>query len=323
MKKTRDFHVRSNCAGMTLYHFLKKVMPHNRSAGIIALIKDGCVQVNGKSRGANDSLRNGDFVSVGMEALEIASKQRKVDHLEVLYRDEALVCVNKPAGLSVIPDRRQEGKTAVQICREMFEADNLHPRPVHRLDKWTSGVLVLALKKEYVAPLGDLFAKRKLEKTYLAFVRGRPDPVSGTIDAPIGPDSKRMIRMLVNARKAKPAITRYSIIEYWEGTSLLEVHPETGRTHQIRVHLSHIDHPVLCDSLYGGGDTIYLSDFKLDYKLGKNRKERPLLSRHALHAHSITFPSPATGQEITVKSGLPKDLEVLRKKLGQYAPPLD
>jgi RluA family pseudouridine synthase len=308
---------------MTLYHFLMKVMPHVRSAGISELIKNGCVQVNGKFRGANDSLRNGDFVSVEMEALEITSKQRKIERLEVLYRDEAVVCVNKPAGLSVIPDRRQEGKTAVQVCREMFGSENLHPRPVHRLDKWTSGVLVLALKKEYVAPLGDLFAERKVEKTYLAFVRGRPDPVSGTIDAPIGPDAKRMTRMVVNARKAKPAITHYSILEHFEGASLLEVHPETGRTHQIRVHLSHIDHPVLCDSLYGGGDAVYLSDFKLDYKLGKNRKERPLLSRHALHAHRITFPSPATGQEITVKADLPKDLEVLRKKLGQYAPPLD
>jgi RluA family pseudouridine synthase len=323
MKKTRDFHVRSNCSGMTLYHFLKKVLPRNRSGGITGLIQDGCVEVNGVIRGADDSLRSGDFVSVDAQALEVASKQVKIQRLEILYQDDAVVCVDKPAGLSVIPDRRQEGKTAVQICREMFAKEKLHPRPVHRLDKWTSGVLVLALKKEYVQPLGDLFAERKVQKTYLAFVRGRPDPASDVIDAPIGPDAKRMTRMLVGANKCKPAVTRYAMLQHWDGASFLEVKPETGRTHQIRVHLAHIGHPVLCDSLYGGGDAVYLSEFKLDYKLGKDRKERPLLSRQALHAHMITFPSPATGREVTMKKELPKDLEVLRKKLDQYAEPLD
>ena len=117
---------------------------------------------------------------------------------------------------------------------------------------------------------------------------------------------------------SKPAISRYRILKAWQGFALVEVRPETGRTHQIRVHLSHINHPILCDSLYGGGDAFYLSEFKLDYRLGRGKKEQALLSRQALHAAEISFPSLNTGQAIRVKAPLPHDLAVVQKKLEQY-----
>jgi RluA family pseudouridine synthase len=322
MVKYRDFHVRPGCAGITLYHFLKRVLPRKHSSTAAVLIREGAVEVNGVPTSNDMPLKTGDLVSVDTEILEAAAKRPSKHTLEVLFRDEAVICVNKPAGVSVIPDRRQVGKTAVQMLREMLKEEGFNPKPVHRLDKWTSGVLLLALQKEYVEELGRLFAEQKVEKTYYAFVRGRPHPASGTIEEPIGPDSKRMKRMVVGSKQAKPALTHYELKKRWEGFSLLEIKPKTGRTHQIRVHLSHIHHPILCDALYGGGDAFYLSELKINYRLGRGKTEKPLLSRQALHAGAIDFSTPATGQRVRVEAGLPHDLSVLAKKLEQYGEPL-
>jgi len=306
---------------MTLYHFLKKVLPGKHSTGVSELIRDGFVEINGKVLDDRKRLREGDFISIDVQAMQQAKKRRTADELDVLYRDEAMLCVAKPAGISVIPDRRQVGKTVVQICRDMMSKENLLPKPVHRLDKWTSGVLMLALEKRFVEPLGRLFSDRKVKKSYIAFVRGRPNPSSGVIEAPIGPDSNRMTRMEVGGSKAKPAITRYKTELAWQGFTSLMVMPETGRTHQIRVHLAHIGNPVLCDSLYGGGDTFFLSEIKLDYKLRKGKKEKPILSRQALHAFRLEFQSPASNKQVVVEAPLPKELDVLEKKLIRYSDP--
>jgi RluA family pseudouridine synthase len=321
MEKIREFHVRSNCAGITLYHFLRRVLPKSHSVDLTKIIEDGAVQVNDSASEPEARLKKGDYVTVIERAMRDAKVKPKFEALDVLFRDEAVICVLKPAGMSVIPDRRQVGKTAVQVCRQMLEGEKDHPRPVHRLDKWTSGVLVMALKKKYVEPMGKLFAERKVDKTYLAFVRGRPMESEGVIDEAIGPNARRMTRIIVGGKLAKPARTRYRTLCEWQGFSLLEVKIETGRTHQIRVHLSHIGHPILCDSLYGGGDALYLSELKLDYKLGRGKREKPLLSRQALHAGRIRFESPATGKAVEVEAPLPHDLEVVRKKLDRYAEP--
>lgn len=321
MEKIREFHVRTNCTGITVYHFLRRVLPRSHSINLTKIIEDGAVQVNDTPTDPEARLKRGDYVTVNEKAMKDAAVKPSFEALDTLYRDEALICVLKPAGMSVIPDRRQVGKTAVQICRQMLEGEDCTPRPVHRLDKWTSGALIMALQKKYVEPLGKLFAERKVNKTYLAIVRGRPIPDEGVIDEAIGPNDRRMTKIIVGGKLCKPAVTRFRTLCKWQGFSLVEAKPETGRTHQIRVHLSHIGHPILCDSLYGGGDAIYLSELKLDYKLGRGKREKPLLSRQALHAEKIRFVTPATGKEVEVKAPLPHDLEVVAKKLDRYAEP--
>jgi len=321
MEKVREFHVRPNCSGMTVFHFLRKVLPRNRSDSVVELIKQGFVERNGAIPDGNDKVRLGDYLSVNASALMGMTKKPKTDSLELLYRDETVICVDKPAGLSVNPDGRQKGPTAVQYVRNMFEKDGLHPKPIHRLDKWTSGVLLLATEKKHVKSLGDLFSAHKIKKTYLAFVRGRPDPAEGVVDIPIGPNSKRMTRIIVNAKQAKPAVTHYRTIGLWQGFSLVEIHLETGRTHQIRVHMSHIGHPVVCDSLYGGGDVIFLSELKVNYKPSKDKKEKPLLSRQGLHASRLEFESPESGKHIAVEAPFPHDFALFKNKLDQYGDP--
>ncbi len=313
--------MRNSCSGMTVFHFLRKTLPRSMSRDIVGLIDDGAVFRNGVPAEFQAIVRTGDFISVDTSAVKEREVQQEAPlELEILYRDEGVLCVDKPPGIPVIPDRRHRTETAVEICRRMLGDGPNSPKPVHRIDKYTSGVLMLALKKEFVQPLGDLFADKRISKTYLAFVRGNVLPGERIIDAPIGPDARRVSRMVVNpTKKGKSAVTRIAPLVAWRDYSLVEARPETGRTHQIRVHLAHIKHPILCDSLYGGGDVFHLSTIKPDYHVGRGKRERPLLKRQALHAAELTFESPATGKVVRVKSPLPEDLAILKKKLEKFS----
>ncbi len=286
---------------------------------VLEIIVDGHVQVNGVRGDVHQPLRTGDYLEVDMAGCKRPAEKADPKRLDILYRDEGVLCVYKPAGIPVIPDRRPKGSTAVEICRKMLASEGFSPKPVHRLDKHTSGVLMLALTKDYVQPLGDLFADRLVNKVYLAFVRGTPRPPEGEIDAPIAPDRKKATRMVVDRQRGKSAFSSFKTLETWNGYSLLEVRPRTGRTHQVRLHLAHIKHPILCDALYGGGDAFHLSTIKPDYRIGRGRREKPILNRQALHAAELAFRSPATGDEVVVKAPLAEDLVILRKKLEKFA----
>jgi 23S rRNA pseudouridine1911/1915/1917 synthase len=211
--------------------------------------------------------------------------------LEVIYLDEALAVVDKPAGLVVHPAPSHRGPTLVDELGELLGggADPGRPGIVHRLDKGTSGLLVVARTDEAHAALQAEVQRREVERAYLALARGRLGSRTGTIDAPIGRASRQRHRMAVSGAASRQARTHFTVLELLAAESYLEARLETGRTHQIRAHFSAIGHPLAGDATYGG-----------EPKYG--------LGRQFLHAHRLAFTHPLRGERLAFASELPEDL---------------
>ncbi|RPI33608.1 MAG: RluA family pseudouridine synthase [Chloroflexota bacterium] len=232
----------------------------------------------------------------------------------VLWSDEALLVINKPAGLASLPDGYDPKAPHV---KSVLAATHDPLYIVHRLDKDTSGVLVLARSLEAHRLLNTEFEKRRVAKTYHALVAGRPDWTERVMRLPLLPDGDRQHRTVVD-RKGKRAVTVLRLLESLGPYSLIEASPQTGRTHQIRVHLAAAGFPIVGDELYGRGESISLSEFKLDYKAEKN-PERPLIARLALHAFSLAFEHPITREALYFEAGYPKDLGAVINQLRKHA----
>ncbi len=235
--------------------------------------------------------------------------------LEVIFENEDLVAYNKPSGLLSIPDRYND--TIPCLYHEAAKRyDKLFV--LHRLDKDTSGVICFAKNEESHRYMSQLFEGRDVEKYYLAIVNGRPIKDAGSIVAPIAEHPNHKGRMSIQ-KKGRFAHTDYEVLEKWNGFSLLRLRIHTGRTHQIRVHLQHLGHPVVGDPFYGSGGTLLLSAFKKKFKLSeKEEEERPLISRLALHSTQLVFHSPK-GERTIIDAPLPKDMAVTIKQLSKWA----
>lgn len=187
----------------------------------------------------------------------------------------------------------------------------------HRLDRETSGILCFAKNVTAHRHLSQLFQKREVKKFYLALVHGKPQQTSGTIELPIGEHPTQKGKMSVQ-KKGKPAHTDYELLDSWKNYSLLKLYLHTGRTHQIRVHLSAIGHPVVCDAFYGSATPLLLSSFKKKYNLSlKEEEERPILNRLALHSAQLIFLSEG-GTNVNIEAPLPKDLQAVIKQLSKW-----
>ncbi len=232
-----------------------------------------------------------------------------------IYEDDAIIVVNKPAGLLSIPDRYDANKPNLY---HLLLADNNEIRIVHRLDRETSGAICFAKTEAAHRTLSLQFEKRSTQKLYLALVDGHPSPPEGTIDRAIAKHFSKPGRMIV-ANRGKEALTTYKVVDTFKRFSLLEVNIHTGRTHQIRVHLQSIGHPLAIDPLYGKREAFFLSEIKRkSFNIGKGQEERPLMNRTSLHASQLTFTHPDSGERQTFEAPLPKDFQAVLKQLGKW-----
>ncbi len=233
---------------------------------------------------------------------------------QIVFEDEYLVIVNKGSGLLTIPDRyRPDLPSLYKHLQTQFG----EIYTVHRLDKGTSGLLCFAKDRATHKALSQQFEAREPIKRYYALVKGVPFHEDGTIDAGLASNSSGSIR--VDVKRGKPSITNYEIAEKFANFSLLDVQILTGRTHQIRVHLQYIGHPLAVDILYTKKGELYLSEIKRKkFNLKKDAEERPLLNRVPLHAYSLSFKHPITKEEISAKADYPKDMRAVLNQLRKW-----
>jgi 23S rRNA pseudouridine955/2504/2580 synthase/23S rRNA pseudouridine1911/1915/1917 synthase len=228
----------------------------------------------------------------------------------ILEEDEHLVGINKPSGLLTIPDREGKEVSLKQLLKikygEIFT--------VHRLDKDTSGIVVFAKNEASHKQLSQLFEGRETTKIYNGFVLGSPFQKSGTINEPIAEHPVKKGLMTVY-KKGKESITEYEVLENFKLYSWMQFHILTGRTHQIRVHMKHLGHPIVCDELYGDAKPVFISSIKRKrFNLSKDaEEERPILSRLALHAFQLKF--ELNNKTYELEAELPKDLRALLQQL--------
>jgi 23S rRNA pseudouridine1911/1915/1917 synthase len=290
-----------------------------------ALILAGRVAIGGRTiRDPGHHVNAGDTVAVEVPAPEAAVPQGEAIALAVVHEDDDLIIIDKPAGLVVHPAAGNRTGTLVNAliahCGASLSGIGGVQRPgiVHRLDKDTSGLMVVAKHDRAHRALAAQFADKGrggLERGYLAFVWGAPDRPRGTIDKPIDRHPHARERMAVRAG-GRAAVTHWEVLERYAGedgtavASLLACRLETGRTHQIRVHLAAIGHPLLGDGVYGSG-------FKTKAALlpGPARAALAALGRQALHAYLLRVQHPLTGESLVYRSGLPADLDLLRRTL--------
>jgi 23S rRNA pseudouridine1911/1915/1917 synthase len=234
----------------------------------------------------------------------------------VLFQNDTILAVDKPAGLLSVPDRYKEDKPSLaNLLLSTFPS----ARPLHRLDFETSGILLFCLVPEAFGWYSDQFETRTITKQYSSITEGRVTGTDGIIDAPL---FTQTIGKVVISKRGKSSQTQWKLIEGFQHHSLVDANPLTGRTHQIRVHLASIGHPIVGDVLYGSRGPLFLSSLKgkNKYRLGKDEEEeKPMLSRLALHASSIRFTDFTTKNSIQLESPLPKDMQVAIAKLRQYS----
>jgi len=251
--------------------------------------------------------------------------KRKLDWLlksrgvSVVFEDNAIIVLDKPSPFLVLPDRYDE---LAPNLYEILNGELGRIFVVHRIDKETSGLIVFAKTPEVHKALSEQFEAHSVEKTYEAIVRGFPEKMTGRIDLPIR--EKHPGFMALDWKKGKPSITKFMVLQEFEAFAHLEVAPETGRMHQIRVHLKLIGLPIVGDPVYGGGKGFFLSEIKAKYKVKVEDEmeieEKPLLARTALHASRLTFKHPVEGKKVTFKSGPPKDMRSVVRMLAKYRP---
>lgn len=292
-------------AGVRLDQFLVQSSGLSR-AGVQRLIDHGLIRIGDRPRKASYRVRGGDRIIVTVPPPARSEIEPEPIPLDLLYEDQDLLIVNKPPGLVVHPAAGHHGGTLVNAllyyCPELTGIGGEgRPGIVHRLDKETSGCLVVAKTEKAHQILSRQFQTRDVKKTYLALVHGSVRAGQRTIAVPIGRHETERKRMGVRTHKGRETETRFRVVRAGSDCSLVEVVPTTGRTHQIRVHMAAIGHPVIGDKLYGGR---------------RERKSRWKVPRHLLHAWKLAFAHPRTGTWVESVAPLPPDFHQFLDTVG-------
>lgn len=283
-------------AGERLDRTLAELLPHLSRAHIQRLIKEGQVTVEGETRLKPAArIAGGETIAIQIPPAVPQPLAAEQIPLDIVYQDDEVVVVNKPAGMVVHPAAGHPSGTLVnallgRLPQLALVGGERRPGIVHRLDKDTSGLIVVALSEEARLALKAQFQERSVQKSYLALTDGLVSPPEGTVEAPIGRNRRDRKRMAV-VQGGRPAETAYRTLETFDAHTLLEAYPRTGRTHQIRVHLAFLGFPLAGDQVYG------------------RRKRTIPLRRHFLHAHRLAFCLPGSGQEISLSAPLPAGLK--------------
>ena len=299
---TIELVVAKTASGLRIDRYLANELRQFSRTRLQHLIRHGFVRLNGKAVRARDPIRSGDRIQVCEPPLEKTENEAEAIPLEILFEDQDLLVINKPAGLVVHPGAGHREHTLVNAllhhCPTLSGIGGQErPGIVHRLDKETSGCLVVAKNDEAHRALSSQFAARTVEKVYLALVSGKLRKSSGVIEAHIGRHPVHRQRMTIARSRGRAAKTEYRVFRSGENASLIECRLHSGRTHQIRVHLHHLGHPVFGDKVYAP----------------KMAKEFP---RQMLHAWKLGFEHPQTGEWKSFKAPLPDDFRKALQSVG-------
>ena len=323
MSKRQIFHVAADRQGIRLDRFIEAQLPEHvkTEAEVLSpfplsrtyiqkLIREGAITVNGKPSKPGYKLRTGDRVSLTLpDPRPLQTIVPEPIPLDILYEDSVLIVVNKPTGMTVHPAGEAQSGTLVNAllnhCQNLPGIGGVQrPGIVHRLDKDTSGVIVAAKTDHAHQHLSAQFEARTTTRYYYAVVCGVPPNETGTVNARIIRSPRDRRKMTVKGTGGRHAVTHYHLLERYDRFSLLKLRLETGRIHQIRVHLSHIGHPVAGDHVYGGG---YARAIR-DAPSAAVKEALAALNRQALHAHILGFLHPETEEQLTFSALIPDDM---------------
>jgi 23S rRNA pseudouridine1911/1915/1917 synthase len=310
--ETLNFQVSESSIDTRLDSFLAAQIDGWSRARLQRLIEDEEVLVNGKPAKASYKLRPKDEIEVELTPSPAANFTPENIPLDIIFEDDSLIVVNKPAGLVVHPAASIHSGTLANGLAYHFQklstrAGEIRPGIVHRLDKDTSGLMVVAKNESTHESLSDQFRAREIFKSYVALVHGVVKQESGRIEQPIARDPRTRIRMAV-VPAGRGALSLYKVRRSFSSFTLLDVELKTGRTHQIRVHLSWLKHPVVGDEIYGGGRDKTVQDVRLRAAIRK-------LQRQFLHAERLGFRHPTSGESMQFVAPLPDDLNNLLAEL--------
>jgi 23S rRNA pseudouridine1911/1915/1917 synthase len=306
--------IREKMAGRRIDAYLAARFQEYSRSFFQKLITSGNVLLDGRPVKNSTALRPGSTIVLTLPAVDKNILAEEIA-LDIIYEDKWMVAVNKAADLVVHPARGNFSGTVINALfgrfkHEIETIDGFYPKVVHRLDKNTSGLLLVGLTEEEHAKLSTQFEFRKVRKLYRAIVHGVVEHDEGEIDLPIGESEDEDAVMAIRP-DGKPSFTDYKVIQRFPSYTYVELELKTGRTHQIRVHMSAIGHPLVCDEDYGGGGAVFPQDV-----LGEKFESlEPIIDRQALHSFSIEFSHPVTWERMKLEAPLPSDMKELLKAL--------